>query len=734
MSTSFARQLGRLVLLLVVLGASRPRVAGITQEEPEGSVFARFDLSAPETGPFPSDVFTVADARHNTGRRVAFPYPDCGERPSDCDDINVINTLDGWGLQTRISIPFSGEIDPASVTSDSIFVVSLDSTRPGQAPGGERIGINQVVWDVATQTLHFEVDRLLDQHRRYGIIVTKQLRDLRGKRVKATPAFENFETTAPGWYAGRIREALAAAHSLGVSPGQVVTASLFTTQTITSVMERIRDDIKAGIPEPADLVLGPAGERTVFNRADVTSVTFRQQTMVNASAFANFAVNLPQLDAVPNAVGTIAYGRYSSPDYLVHPGEYIPAVGTLAEIPPIQGYNSIYFTLYLPSGPKPPGGWPIVIVGGGASGNQHVGPTFMAAKMASHGLATIGISHVGQGFGPLGRLQIARAGLPLMEIPDAGRGLDQNGDGIYSPLEGSEAAAPHTWTISLRDAHRQTAIDLMQLVRVIEVGMDVDGDFTPDIDSLRIYFQGTSAGTMVGASFVALDPSVTAAALTVAPGLIPEHVRWQPVRRSAMGAALQARIPSLINAEGIASIDGVPVAPPHFNENKPLRDQPVVINTVAGAIAIQRALEFAEMAAESGIGPVPWAKHLRAQPLPGGYPKPILVQFAKGDQNAVNPGTTAIIREGDLVDRATFYRNDLAIAAHPEIAIPKNPHLFAGQPTSPIAIVREIALGAQEQLAVFFASAGATIVHPAPAQFFEVPIAGPLPETLDFIR
>jgi hypothetical protein len=506
---------------------------------------------------------------------------------------------------------------------------------------------------------------------------------------------------------------------------------VFTTQTITSVMERIRDDIKAAVPGPADFLLGPAGERTVFNRSDVTSATLRQQTVVGSPVFTNLAVNLAQLDAVPGAVGTIAYGRYVSPDYLVHPGEYIPAVGTLSEVPPVRGYDQLYFTLYLPSGAKPPAGWPIVIVAGGASGNQHVGPTIFASKMASHGLATIGISQVGQGFGPLSRLQIARTGLPLLEIPDAGRGADQNADNVYSALEGAEAAAPRTWTISLRDAHRQTVIDLMQLVRVIEVGMDVDGDLLADIDPARIYFQGTSAGPMMGVTFMALDPSVTAAAFTVAPGLIPEHARWQPVRRAAMGAALQFRVPSLLNAEGRTSIDGVAVAGPHFNENKPLRDQPVVINTIPGAIAIQRALEFAEMAAEAGIGPVPWAKYLRAQPLAGSYAKSILVQFATGDQNAVNPGTTAIIREGELADCVTLYRHKLAWLANP--SIPKNPHLFVGQPTSPNATVRAISLGSQEQIAVFFESFGQTIVHPSPAQFFETPIAGPLPETLDFI-
>ena len=118
MITIFARRTGILVALSVAFSVTGPPVAGITQGDQDHDVFASFDLSAPQTGPFPSDIFTVADPRHNTGRRVAYPYPDCGERPSDCDDIAVINTLDGWGVQTQISIPFSGDIDPASVTSD----------------------------------------------------------------------------------------------------------------------------------------------------------------------------------------------------------------------------------------------------------------------------------------------------------------------------------------------------------------------------------------------------------------------------------------------------------------------------------------------------------------------------------------------------------------------------------------------------------------------------------------
>ena len=102
-------------------------------------------------------------------------------------------------------------------------------------------------------------------------------------------------------------------------------------------------------------------------------------------------------------------------------------------------------------------------------------------------------------------------------------------------------------------------------------------------------------------------------------------------------------------------------------------------------------------------------------PLPGSYPKSILVLMAKGDQNAVNPGTSAILREGALENRTTLYRNDLAFADDP--AVPKEGPPVFGQPTSPNATVRAVALGAQEQAAVFFKSFGGTIMHPAPAQY-----------------
>ena len=107
--------------------------------------------------------------------------------------------------------------------------------------------------------------------------------------------------------------------------------------------------------------------------------------------------------------------------------------------------------------------------------------------------------------------------------------------------------------------------------------------------------------------------------------------------------------------------------------------------------------------------------------------KSVIVQFAKGDLGAPNPNTTAILRAGGLADRTLYYRHDLARAEIP--SLPMNAHMFMVS-TAPAAF-RDISLGAQAQIAIFFASNGQTIVHPEPARFFEVPIQGPLPEGLN---
>jgi hypothetical protein len=247
----------------------------------------------------------------------------------------------------------------------------------------------------------------------------------------------------------------------------------------------------------------------------------------------------------------------------------------------------------------------------------------------------------------------------------------------------------------------------------------------------RIYYLGQSLGGVYGTAFLAVEPSVRAGVLTVSGALYSVYVVLSPVTNRAPIVAdlLAARVPSLINPPGLTSIGGVPVAPPYFNENLPLRNQPPVVNTVPGAIEIQEVIEHIEWVMQSD--PVAYAPHLRKAPLAGVPEKSVIVQFAKGDQSLTNPATTAMLRAGDLADRATFYRHERAFAE--DLAVPRNPHGFLFEVTSPIPLMAAIARGAQEQIAVFLASDGSQIIHPEPMRFFEVPIRSPLPEDLNFI-
>src|SRR5262249_39242783 len=125
---------------------------GISQSDPPVAVHALFDLARPAGAPFPSDIYTVADEATNTGLKVELPLPDCVARPSDCEDLQVINSLDGFSLQPRLSIPFDGPIDVTSVSSRTIFLIRLASSPDGLPSASDVVGINQIVWDPAATT------------------------------------------------------------------------------------------------------------------------------------------------------------------------------------------------------------------------------------------------------------------------------------------------------------------------------------------------------------------------------------------------------------------------------------------------------------------------------------------------------------------------------------------------------------------------------------------------------
>ncbi|HST79480.1 MAG TPA: hypothetical protein VLN58_13425, partial [Verrucomicrobiae bacterium] len=685
----------------------------------------------------PSDRFTVLDSQQITGLRVNLPLPNCGTNPSDCADITLLNQLDGFNLQPRLSIPFDGAIDVSTVNSSTIFLVqlpvafSLGSSLDGDALHGFHpniIGINQVVWDPASLTLFAESDQHLDQDASYLLVVTTGVHDASGNPVQPSAAFRNRDAEDSADPQLRIyRQALQSVLDNGtlhkIAPGltrqDIAAASVFTAESATATLQNIRKQIELAAAPVVNFKLGANGETTVFPLNRVTALTWGVQVFASPAAplvptdLTGAIVGLQKA----GSIGTIAFGSFKA-QHWQNGNVFIPAVPTRSDVPP-QGNEELFFNLFIPAGPRPTNGWPVAIFGHGFTDSKQGAPFLVASTMAANGIATIAINVVGHGFGPASNLTVGQ-GENSVTFPEGGRGFDQDGNGTITNAEGSSTfVLSPQGTIGSRDALQQTTADLMQLVRAIQGGIDADGDGLPDLDANRIYYFGQSFGGIYGTIFLGIESAIRAGVPNVPGGPIIDIVR-EGGFRPLLVQALAVRIPSLLNAP----------PPVFFNDNSPLRDLPAVINNVPGAVPIQTVEDTSRWLGQAG-DPVAWAPFIRTSPLPGNAAKRVIVQFARGDETVPNPTATALIRSGNLIDRTTFFRNDLAFALG--VGFGKNPHTFLTNVLGP-SQVAAVAIAAQEQIAIFFKFDGTLTIDPdGPGPLFEVPIAGPLPEDLGFI-
>ena len=245
----------------------------------------------------------------------------------------------------------------------------------------------------------------------------------------------------------------------------------------------------------------------------------------------------------------IGFEIYRSPEFL-NAERLILAPPTGEPVPPPVSTAEISFNVFLPSSPKPPSGYPVVIVAHG-SGDTRFGMAFaVAGTMGAAGYATIAINLVGHGYGPQGRLIVTEKDGSITEMSAGGRGVDLNGDGLIAGTEGCSAGA----AVRNRDCLRQTALDIMQLVRVIRAGLDLDGDSVVDLDGNRVNLIGFSAGSWLSTMVAAVDPFVSATVLTALSASFIDSLRWSAVNRAAFAAALAQRVPPLSPNKGTVSM------------------------------------------------------------------------------------------------------------------------------------------------------------------------------------
>jgi dienelactone hydrolase len=351
---------------------------------------------------------------------------------------------------------------------------------------------------------------------------------------------------------------IAEAERRGVPSADVVLAFSFRTQPIGDDLLAIRALlIERARSSPPRLALeddDPSDglELGVFTRDD-------------PGGFAAFLAGSPD-------VALVVHGLMPAPSFL-GPDGILDQRKVSGEVPPEEAALDVVVTLPR-TGTAP---HPVVILQHGFGGSN-VAMLPNAALLASRGMATAAISAVQHG----------RRGNPVALLDS-------------TPLQ-------------TRDIFRQSNGDQMQLVRLIESGVDVDGDGAPDLDPDRIGYHGISLGGLLGANLVGIENAIEVAVLTVAGGRI-----------AGLGQAPAIRP---IYAGFFAERAGLPADSPEFD------------------VVLDRLLELGQLGMDDGDG-LNYARFWHREPL-AGVPKRVLLQEGIGDDWVLNDHTEELARAAGI--------------------------------------------------------------------------------------
>lgn len=498
------------------------------------------------------------------------------------DPLVAISALDGWSTVAPWTMSFNAPPQPSTIVpGQSVRVFEVQLSGPGGgvvgvvrelAPGAEFVTA-VVPSDGTGRTVAIVPTMPLKQLTSYMAVVTDGITDARGNDATPDQTYFLSKRPTPLCVNGQSQDPLidnatacaleplrlltnsqlAAAQSVGIEPDDVVVSWVMTTQSITPVLQAVRSRVQpsvaqvlptglttaaAGLPPIADIYVGfielpyylvppsaqnPTGPLTGFWKAAPGAYVppFNQfgldPTSTNVTAFnpfpvANATVRVPVLMTVPNA----ASGRT-----------------------------------------KPASGWPLTIFQHGITRNR-TDMLAVAATLASQGVAVVaidqplhGVSPGNSGFASVAAFYVSSSNpltAPLYAAGVRERTFDvdyiNNATGAPGQDGIPDPAGAHTINLASlltsRDNLRQAVADLF-VVAATAPRLDIDGNGTPDFDSARLSFVGQSLGSIVGTPFIALEPTVNVAVLSV-PGagiarMLDGSATFGPRIRAGLAAA-----------------------------------------------------------------------------------------------------------------------------------------------------------------------------------------------------
>jgi len=335
----------------------------------------------------------------------------------------------------------------------------------------------------------------------------------------------------------------AAAASVGIPPEDIILSWTAQTQSITPVLKNLRS-----IARPAPTTVGPTGLTTAvvggFGLADV---------------YAGI-ITLPYYLGVPGAANPVAP---LTDFWTASPGAYVPPFDALGldptsthitvanPFPVVTDMQTVPLLMTVPNAAsgqsRPAAGWPVVIFGHGLGGSRaHM--LAMADAAAAAGYAVIAIDFPLHGIVPedpsLAPLYIGNT--PFKDVANE-RTFDvdyiDNVTGAPGPDGITDPSGAHTINLgsmlTSRDNGRQGETDLSILAVTIPT-ISYDGDMLPDLDGSTIQYAALSMGSILGTSFVAVEPTVTNAFLSVPMGGIARGLEASPTFGPSIRAGLKA--------------------------------------------------------------------------------------------------------------------------------------------------------------------------------------------------
>ena len=543
----------------------------------------------------------------------------------------LLNTLDGFGVYAPVIVQMNELIHPVflphtpeeSLDPESpVFIVDYEAIRAAGTGAPFAAVVHPVTAWYNREIAGAPVNKLiiapwepLQPKHEYAVVITDRLRSWtaapRMGPERCVGASEAFQCAKSGSEVDPQIEPMRAGlqplfvwlESLGIERGEVSLAMHFTTESIEDELLDVRRQVDQALPPKPRI----DPDRVFLDVSDPVTGKLKQEVKDYFQELfpEDEDVDVDFDDYEFDAMGTIAYGTFLAKDFQ-HPEFRIFITDGVTGRVKQQGVNELEFMVVLPK----------------ADPANGIGPPYKTVVF-QHALTVCKESMVAIAN------EFNRRGLAMVGI-DVVRHGSRSEESLLGErncvIQGLDFLLPPEGPLAGREGFRQTIADQFQLVNMLKAeGFEIDVDGTPgnDLEVSRLAYVSQSLGSIIGATFLALEPDVGAGVLNVG------------------GGGLYSVALSFFGDE-----DGQPVGPDGFAE---LPDFLLELMLV-----LQSGMERAD--------PINYAKFIARAPLNEdgiqNPPKSILLQEAIGDSVVGNFSTDSLTREmGGELAGPTFFRD-----------------------------------------------------------------------------